>query len=102
MIELREFTKNDWMAFSGAERFKDGSEPLIAEIEGYTLLVDLRRIMVIIDLDTEDYEENYRSISFHQIPKKAIVEFAKLMLEELDKATDGTTAQSILDEEFGL
>lgn len=99
MIELREFTKNDWMAFSGAERFNDGSEPLVAHGKGYTLLVDLRRIAVVLDVEEED---NYKSIAFHQIPKKAIVAYANFMIELLSKATDGETAQAILDEEFGL
>ena len=101
MIELREFTKNDWMAFSGAERFTDGSEPLIAESEDYTLLVDRRRIIIIVNIGDE-YSEDYRSISFHQIPKKAIVAYANFMIELLSKATDSETAQAILDEEFGL
>lgn len=100
MIELREFTKFDWMEFSGAEKFKDGSEPLVAHGKGYTLLVDLRRIAVVLDIDDE--EDNYRSIAFHQIPKKAIVAYANFMIELLSKATDGETAQAILDEEFGL
>lgn len=30
---LRRFTKIDWYAFAGAEKFKDGSEPFIFESE---------------------------------------------------------------------
>lgn len=42
----REFTKSDWYgwAWTGAERFEDGSEPLIKEIErdgrGYIMIYD--------------------------------------------------------------
>lgn len=37
---LREFTKNDWMGFAGAEPFKDGSSPLIAEYGELYIIID--------------------------------------------------------------
>lgn len=37
--EFRQFTTRDWAAWGGAEKFKDGSEPLILEGEYATLIV---------------------------------------------------------------
>ena len=49
--ELKEFTRNDWEAFSGAEEFEDGSSPLVGctdpvSDEAFIILVDPRGIVV--------------------------------------------------------
>ena len=49
---LREFTKNDWRGFAGAEPFKDGSSPLIAEYgELYIIIDDYGLTAAIFDDD---------------------------------------------------
>lgn len=44
---FRPFTEHDWLAFVGAQRFPDGSEPLVAE--GQFSLVHQRRWLVVLD-----------------------------------------------------
>lgn len=39
MEKLREFTKLDWYGWQGADEFKDGSSPLIAEGKEGTMIV---------------------------------------------------------------
>lgn len=36
---LKEFTQSDWHGFSGASKFCDGREPLIAHVGEYTIIV---------------------------------------------------------------
>jgi hypothetical protein len=46
MIELKRFTKLDWDAFSGSEKFSDDSDPLSGVI-----LVGNEQIFVVIDAE---------------------------------------------------
>jgi len=63
-VNLREFNRNDWMAYSGAENGVNGEEPLIAEMEvdwmclkwGVTILVDLHGIVIYYSNEEADDE----------------------------------------------
>ena len=55
--QFREFTKEDWYAFAGC----DSSNPLIAEIDDWTVLIDGETISISRyndDFTVEDY--NYK------------------------------------------
>ncbi len=43
---MRDFTKADWMTYSGAENFLDGSEPMIGEYGPITLIMDRLEISI--------------------------------------------------------
>ena len=37
---MRDFTKADWMTYSGAENFSDGSEPMLGEYGSIFVIID--------------------------------------------------------------
>lgn len=39
MIKLREFNRYDWLDFAGAEKFSDGSSPLIGSYKAHTYVI---------------------------------------------------------------
>lgn len=43
---MRDFTKADWMTYSGAEKFSDGSEPMIGEYGPISVVIDKYEISV--------------------------------------------------------
>lgn len=47
--KMREFNRNDWYALAGAEKFKDGSEPLIYTYGYLTIVADANGIEATVD-----------------------------------------------------
>lgn len=45
---MRDFTKSDWMTYSGAENFSDGSEPMLGEYGPISVVIDRYEIQVDI------------------------------------------------------
>ena len=64
MSKIRRFKKEDWYAFAGAEKFSNGSEPFIYEVElndgavGVTIIADANGIEIYMsgDPDNDDCE----------------------------------------------
>lgn len=57
-MELKEFSQSDWYAWASAERFRDGSNPLIAEFG-----VARAAAALIVDYD-RDTDQTVMSLSF--------------------------------------
>ena len=45
---MRDFTKADWMTYSGAENFSDGSEPMLGEYGPISVVIDRYEVQVDI------------------------------------------------------
>jgi hypothetical protein len=58
MVKMSEFTNGDWAAWSGAERFVDGTEPMIGECRvsdlPATILAHGPGVFVDIAIELED------------------------------------------------
>lgn len=59
-IKIRQFTREDWNGWAGAEPFENGSEPLIftanlSEVE-LKIIGDHQAVAVLIALDAKEYE----------------------------------------------
>lgn len=58
MVKMSTFGKGDWWAWSGAEPFADGSEPMIGECKvserPATVIADGAGVYVDIDLEPKD------------------------------------------------
>jgi hypothetical protein len=78
MMELREFTKNDWYGYAGAERFSDGSQPLIGRYGIVEIVVDANGIGVLVD-DTKETE--YGGWYMSSYDKKYSLDVAKSIAE---------------------
>lgn len=54
-IKIRQFTKEDWYGWTGAERFEDGSEPLIFTADlsgaGIKIIGEHQAVAVMVTLD---------------------------------------------------
>lgn len=61
-LGFREFTKEDWYGWAGAEEFTDGSQPLILETEEVTVVVSRDSICTYRDLPECDEFEPFYSL----------------------------------------
>lgn len=52
-MKIKRFTKQDWYAFSGAEKFEDGTDPLTAENEHFKIIADVQGIEIYVE-DSDD------------------------------------------------
>ena len=89
MLTVREFTKNDWYAFAGAEPFEDGSDPVCVNLtDNLMLIADNIALTLVVDREDE-YEE--RSL-YPSANKKVSVEwsqdYAKKSLEAFSLALE--------------
>lgn len=77
---LSEFTKSDWYAYAGADRFEDGSSPLIHETEDFTVVVSGDPdggAIVEVDITTpETYTKVFGS-------KKEAVDTAESLIDDM-------------------
>lgn len=98
MLTVREFTKNDWYAFAGAEPFVDGSDPVCVELTNHLMLIaDNIAITLVVDREDE-YEE--RSL-YPSANEKVYVDwgqdFAKKSLEAFGIAFEGKDEEFIIN-----
>ena len=68
MIRFTEFTKDDWMGFSGCEPFADGGEPLTAEIKvdgvPATIALDKNGMMIVWYLNVSEDDSDTHFVTF--------------------------------------
>ena len=86
-ITLREFGKQDWNLYSGAEKFEDGTQPLIKNgklIDGtdFDIIVDREGIQV----EFYDYELTYMLNII--LNKEAMTMLAQLAVNNLEASAD--------------
>lgn len=72
---MRDFTKEDWMMYSGAEKFSEGSEPMIGEYGPVTIIADKFGVTVLLEnqmfeLDGIDEERGYKKDVAERILKE--------------------------------
>lgn len=104
MTILKEFTKNDWFGYSGAQKFEDGTEPLIATKEfeqvSITVIVDNQCIEVSI----LDFESDVTQI--WSTCKDGYKRFKTVVAEEicrvLDSVSDGLILKETLLTQLGM
>ena len=84
---MRRFTKNDWYAFAGAEKFEDGREPLIGEYGDLVVIHDASGIQAIV----ADYENE-----FFQVESKNY-EYCQTIAEFILSAVEGMTPREMVD-----
>lgn len=105
MKEYRRFTKTDWDAFAGAEKFNEKSEPFIYEKEmndglvGLTLIADRTGIELMMTCEEDgtvcyDYNKSLTSIQAEG-EMRAII-------KELEKYTYAPDLAYCLDHSYGL
>lgn len=98
MLTVREFTKNDWYAFAGAEVFVDGSDPVCVDLtDNLMLIADNIAITLVVDRE-DDYEER----SLYPIANKKVYaewnqDYAKKSLEAFSLAFEGKDEDFIID-----
>ena len=52
--DVREFTRQDWMSFQGAESWSAATRPLIAENQKTMILADKTSVLVMIEGDPQN------------------------------------------------
>ena len=71
-MQMKPFDRTDWYGFSGAEKFVDGREPLIGQVDNIMVIADGRGIYITIfhDETGENYTEYFwpEADQFHQDP----------------------------------
>jgi hypothetical protein len=74
MITLRRFNDHDWQSYAGAERFHDGSHPLIGSVKlsdglDVTVVVDFGALAFYVDMyqkeDANNWEEWWGYVDYH-------------------------------------
>lgn len=78
-MEMREFTKFDWLSFAGASKFDDGSNPLIAEYGPLTV--------VIAKFGMEVYVGDDCYLTVEVTDKQYCIDVAKSILEQCKSKT---------------
>lgn len=93
---IREFTEFDWNEYAGAERFSDGSAPLICETDDYTILcdntgveVDFEECLYVITIDT--HSEVLTPVEFW------MPEIARLIIANLAKTFSHKTVEEAME-----
>lgn len=87
-IEFRDFTREDWYGFGGAERFEDGSEPLIADINPESTLAIIDKDITSVFIDEGYGRQPISFILSHPSwvkDKKTAEQYAKLALSAMKK-----------------
>ena len=84
MEKMRPFTQNDWYELAGAERFPDGSEPLVGRYGKMTVCVDRNGLQAWL----EEMENNVLRIDAHPGFKEITVGTANLLLERAEAMTE--------------
>ncbi|GEM_PF-6816085 len=79
-FDFKTFTESDWSAFSGAEPFKDGSEPMIAEVpdSDACIVISGGGIQVLFGNDS------YGDLKLRTLPKDFLKAVANLLPVRLD------------------
>lgn len=78
---MKEFTENDWKAYSGAEQFKDGSPPQIARLNSHCeMIADGHGVWIVGTFVNKDI--NYELFIGHG-RRKVTLEIAKEWEKEL-------------------
>ena len=69
-MEFRNFTREDWMSYPGAELFADGSTPAICDTQNeFTVIVDGMGVYVDIFVFEDGYENPVGVNSYNVIEK---------------------------------
>lgn len=85
MIKLREFNKYDWMEFAGAEKFSDGSAPLIASYgDNTSVIVDKNGVQAFF-MDDDCYIQAQLDIP---VCKEFGIQIANKILYDIDGMTN--------------
>ena len=84
MEQMRPFTKCDWYELAGAERFPDGSEPLVGRYGKLTVCVDRNGLQAWL----EEMENNVLRIDAHPGFKAITIGTANLLLERAEAMTE--------------
>lgn len=88
---MRDFTKEDWMAYSGAEKFSDGSEPMVGEYGPIIIVVDRYEVsiealdentMFVLDgiEDNKEYKQDIAERVLSEVKGKTPIEVRKLLI----------------------
>jgi hypothetical protein len=97
-MALKPFSQSDWYGYAGAEKFEDGSEPLIAGNDEFTIIVD--KSGIAFDICFDDIQETYWA-NIDIANKRIAIDYADKLIQELD----GMLQQGIvthLREQYGL
>ena len=90
---IREFNALDWNGYAGAERFADGSEPLICVTDDYTILCDNNGVEV-------DFEDRVYFVTTSTHPEALspfwTQEIAKMVIANLAKTFSHLTASEAM------
>ena len=96
IMMLKEFSQTDWCGYTGAERFKDGSEPLIATRDlgnlGVTIVVDNQGIEVYL------YTHDVDNTQVWSVYKEDYKRFKIVVSEEICRVVDSVEDESLLKE----
>lgn len=84
MEKMRPFTKYDWYELAGAERFPDGSEPLVGRHGKLVVCVDHNGLQAWL----EEMENNVLRIDAHPDFKVITIGTANLLLERAAAMTE--------------
>lgn len=89
-VAMVEFTKNDWYAFAGAERFEDGGEPLIAQYGPLTVIVDADGVQSTINA----FEDTEKCYVIRTRDKEYNIEMAQEILRTMKGKTPSQMART--------
>ena len=84
MEQMRPFTKYDWYELAGAERFPDGSEPLVGRYGKLTVCVDRNGLQAWL----EEMENNVFVIEASEAFRDITVGTGNLILERAAQMTE--------------
>ena len=84
MNKMRPFTKYDWYELAGAERFPDGSEPLVGRYGKLTVCVDRNGLQAWL----EEMENSVLRIDADPCFKDITLGTAHLLLERAEAMTE--------------
>ena len=91
---IREFNPQDWNGYAGAERFTDGSEPLICDTDTCTILCDNNGVEV--DFEDRIYFVTMATNPETLTPELWTQEIAKLVVANLAKTFSHKTAEEAM------
>lgn len=88
---MRDFTKADWMAYSGVEKFSDGSEPMVGEYGPIVLVIDKFEVsietldentMFVLDgiEDNKEYKQDIAERILSEVKGKTPIEVRKFLI----------------------
>lgn len=83
MNKMKPFTKYDWYDLAGAERFSDGSEPLVGRYDSLTVCVDRNGLQAWL----EEIENNVFTIQTDEAFKDITIHLANLLLQRAEQMT---------------